>query len=60
MPLQLAFTHLPVMQGIFGSTDLHLTEWLKVLGAGLMVFCIAELEKFVIRRSPITARLAVV
>ena len=48
------------MQGIFGSTDLHLTEWLKVLGAGLMVFCIAELEKFVIRRSPITARLAVV
>ena len=60
VPLQLAFTHLPVMQGIFGSTDLHLTEWLKVLGAGLMVFCIAELEKFVIRRSPITARLAVV
>jgi magnesium-transporting ATPase (P-type) len=60
VPLQLAFTHLPVMQGIFGSTDLHLAEWLKVLGAGLMVFCVAELEKFVIRRLPITAKLAVV
>lgn len=60
VPLQLAFTHLPVMQGIFGSTDLSTAEWLKVLGAGLMVFCVAELEKYVIRRSAITARLAVV
>jgi magnesium-transporting ATPase (P-type) len=60
VPLQLAFTHLPVMQGIFGSTDLSPAEWLKVLGAGLMVFCVAELEKYVIRRSAITARLAVV
>jgi magnesium-transporting ATPase (P-type) len=60
VPLQLAFTHLPLMQGIFGSTDLDLIEWLKVLGAGLMVFCFAELEKFVIRRTPIAARLAVV
>jgi magnesium-transporting ATPase (P-type) len=60
VPLQLAFTHLPLMQGIFGSTDLDLIEWLKVFGAGLMVFCFAELEKFVIRRTPIAARLAVV
>ena len=60
VPLQLAFTHLPVMQEIFGSTDLLPTEWLKVLGAGLLVFLIAELEKVIIRRLPITARLAVV
>ena len=60
MPLQLAFTHLPAMQGIFGSTDLDALEWLKVLGAGLLVFGVAELEKFVIRRTPLAGRLAAV
>ena len=59
VPLQLAFTHLPPMQGIFGSTDLDALEWLKVLGAGLLVFGVAELEKFVIRRTPL-GRLAAV
>jgi len=58
VPLQLAFTHLPLMQGIFGSTDLDLVEWLKVLGAGLLVFSVAELEKSVIRRSPRALRWA--
>ncbi|ENO90285.1 cation-transporting P-type ATPase [Thauera linaloolentis] len=57
IPLQLAFTHLPLMQGIFGSNDLTPLEWAKVLAAGLLVFCVAELEKFVIRRSPLAARL---
>ena len=59
-PLQLAFTHLPVMQSIFGSTDLDAVEWLKVLAAGLLVFCAAELEKFIIRRTPLAERLAAV
>jgi len=58
VPLQLAFTHLPAMQGIFGSTDLDGLEWLKVLAAGLLVFGVAELEKFIIRRTPLAARLA--
>ena len=57
VPLQLAFTHLPLMQGIFGSADLDAVEWLKVLAAGLLVFCVAELEKLVIRRLPLAARL---
>ena len=60
VPLQLAFTHWPVMQGIFGSADLSIVEWLKVLAAGLLVFCVAEVEKFVIRRTPLARRLAVV
>ncbi len=60
VPLQLAFTHLPVMQGIFGSTDLDTVEWFKVLAAGLLVFSVAELEKFFIRRTPIAGRLAAV
>jgi len=51
IPLQIAYTHAPVMQAIFGSTDLSPREWAKVLGAGLLVFCVAEMEKFVIRRT---------
>ncbi len=51
IPLQLAFTHLPLMQSIFGSADLSLLEWCKVLAAGLMVFSLAEFEKYMIRRT---------
>jgi magnesium-transporting ATPase (P-type) len=50
IPLQLAYTYAPFMQSIFNSTGLSLVEWLKVLCAGLLVFCVAELEKFIIRR----------
>ncbi len=32
-------------------------EWLKILGAGVLVFCAAELEKLVIRRTGLVARL---
>ncbi len=56
IPLQLAFTHAPAMQAIFGSADLSVIEWLKVVGAGLLVFCVAELEKLVIRRARLAAR----
>ncbi|CAG1008285.1 H+-transporting ATPase [Burkholderiales bacterium] len=51
IPLQLAFTHAPFMQRIFGSADLSALDWLKVVGAGLLVFAGAELEKLVIRRT---------
>ena len=54
--LQLAFTHTAVMHSIFESTHLTPLEWLKVLGAGLLVFTVAELEKFVIRRTPLASR----
>jgi magnesium-transporting ATPase (P-type) len=57
IPLQLAFTHAPVMQSIFGSADLSMLEWAKVLGAGLLVFSVAELEKWVIRHSGLATRL---
>ncbi|MBO3274618.1 cation-transporting P-type ATPase [Pseudomonas schmalbachii] len=58
IPLQLAFTYAPPMQNIFGSAGLSGQEWLKVLGAGVLVFVAAELEKWVIRRSGLAARLA--
>ncbi|MFO3724890.1 cation-transporting P-type ATPase [Pseudomonas sp. HLMP] len=58
VPLQLFFTHAPVMQEIFGSTDLTLLEWGKVMGAGLLVYLVVELEKSMIRRTRLAARLA--
>lgn len=58
VPLQLSFTHLPFMQSVFGSADLSLLEWSKVLAAGLIVFAVAEFEKFVIRRTRFAERLA--
>lgn len=58
VPLQLAFTHLPFMQSVFGSADLSLQEWCKVLIAGLMVFAVAEFEKYVMRRTHLAEQLA--
>ncbi|WP_186424979.1 cation-transporting P-type ATPase [Cupriavidus metallidurans] len=58
VPLQLAYTHLPLMQAVFDSTDLSALEWCKVIGAGLLVFCVAEIEKILIRRKPAGKRLA--
>ncbi|MDO9195924.1 cation-transporting P-type ATPase [Rhodoferax sp.] len=57
IPLQIAYTHMPAMQAVFDSASLTLLEWSKVLAAGLLVFCVAELEKFVVRRTHLAARL---
>jgi magnesium-transporting ATPase (P-type) len=53
----IAYTHMPAMQAVFDSTSLTLLEWSKVLAAGLLVFSVAELEKFVVRRTRLAARL---
>jgi ATPase, P-type (transporting), HAD superfamily, subfamily IC/ATPase, P-type (transporting), HAD superfamily, subfamily IC len=57
IPLQIAYTHTPAMQAVFDSAGLSMLEWGKVLAAGLLVFCVAELEKFVIRRTRLASRL---
>ncbi|PKO64126.1 MAG: carbonate dehydratase [Betaproteobacteria bacterium HGW-Betaproteobacteria-16] len=57
IPLQLSFTYSPWMQSVFGSADIGLLDWLKVLAAGLLVFVVAELEKFFIRRTSWIGRL---
>ena len=56
IPLQLAYTYLPWMQELFGSAGLSLYEWLKVLAAGLLVFVVAEIEKWVLRASGLARR----
>ncbi|SPC19407.1 putative cation-transporting ATPase F [Cupriavidus oxalaticus] len=57
--LQIAYTHAPAMQRIFGSTDLSPDEWGRVLAAGLLVFCVAEMEKAIIRRTRLAQRLGI-
>lgn len=49
LPLQVAFIHLPLLQGIFGSVSLSPAEWLKTIAAGGLVFVAVELEKAIIR-----------
>ena len=58
LPLQIAYTHMPAMQAVFDSTSLTLLEWGKVLIVGLLVFSIAELEKFVVRNTRLAAHLS--
>jgi magnesium-transporting ATPase (P-type) len=50
LALQIAYTNLGPLQRIFGSTELGLGEWLKVAGAGLLVFTVAETEKVLLHR----------
>jgi hypothetical protein len=38
------------MHAVFGSVPLGWREWLDVLGAGLLVFAGAEIEKYLMRR----------
>jgi magnesium-transporting ATPase (P-type) len=57
IPLQIAFTYAVPLQQIFNSNALSALEWGKVIAAGMLVFCVAELEKFILRRSPLAARL---
>jgi magnesium-transporting ATPase (P-type) len=57
--LQLGYVYLPPLQAVFGSAALDSSEWMKVAGAGLLVFLVAELEKLVIRRTGLVGRLSV-
>jgi magnesium-transporting ATPase (P-type) len=50
--LQLLYTYLPIMQSLFGSSQLSLTDWLKVMAVVITIFLLVELEKFLIRKSP--------
>ncbi|WAJ38696.1 cation-transporting P-type ATPase [Pseudomonas sp. GOM7] len=50
MLLQLLFTYAAPLQRVFGSVGMTLEEWLRVLLAGLVMFCTIELEKWLVRR----------
>ena len=48
--MQLVFTYAPFMQAWFGSAPLGLVQLLQAVLAGVLVLCILEVEKFVLRR----------
>ena len=48
--LQLVFTYTPFMQGLFASTALTLRTGIAIVGVGLTVLVVLELEKLLLRR----------
>ncbi len=50
--LQLAMTHLPFKQALFGTAHLDAATWLRVVAAGVLVFAAIEIEKLYWRRRP--------
>ncbi|MFG6160050.1 HAD-IC family P-type ATPase [Halomonas sp. 1390] len=50
MLLQLGWTYLPIMQRVFGSAALGLSQWLAILAIAVAIFLAVEMEKGVRRR----------
>ncbi|MDR9440572.1 MAG: HAD-IC family P-type ATPase [Halomonas sp.] len=48
--IQLGWTYLPFMQLLFEAEGLSLLHWILILAAGLALFLVVELEKWVLRR----------
>lgn len=44
--LQLLFTYLPAMHAAFGSQSIGVREWVLIISASLIVFCVIEFEKW--------------
>jgi magnesium-transporting ATPase (P-type) len=53
---QLAFTHAPPMQALFGTTDMDAITWLRTILVGLSVLFLVEAEKAWIRRYQLSRR----
>ena len=49
--LQMAFTYIPLLQGLFGTTAIDTDAWLRILGMGLLLLLIVEGEKALISRA---------
>jgi magnesium-transporting ATPase (P-type) len=47
---QLMFTYLPLMQTFFGTAAIDFAAWMWILGFGVCLFLLVELEKTVLRR----------
>ncbi|MCX8085466.1 MAG: cation-transporting P-type ATPase [Rhodocyclaceae bacterium] len=53
--LQLAVTHLPFKQALFGTDHLDAATWLRVAAGGLAIFLAVEAEKLLWRRRKVGA-----
>lgn len=47
--IQLIYTYTPLMQTLFQSKAINLSQLALIVGAGISVFCFAELEKYILR-----------
>ncbi|QOY53186.1 cation-transporting P-type ATPase [Candidatus Sulfurimonas baltica] len=47
---QLAFTYLPVMQSLFGTTAINLSMWLTIIIVSSSVLFLVEFEKYIVRK----------
>jgi magnesium-transporting ATPase (P-type) len=47
---QLGLTYLPPLQLWFGTESIRALDWLWILGAGMVVFVLVEIEKALVRR----------
>ncbi len=45
---QALFTYLPVMQQVFGTTGLEGASWIRILGFGISLFLLVEVEKWLL------------
>jgi magnesium-transporting ATPase (P-type) len=50
LAFQALFTYAPMMQALFGTADLDLAAWGRILAFGLALFWVMELEKALIQR----------
>jgi len=44
---QLLFTYLPVMQHVFGTANVGVTEWMLIIAVGVIVYIVVEIEKII-------------
>jgi len=47
---QLIFTYVPFMNTLFGTSPIGVTEWMYVVGAGVSVLVLVEIEKIAARK----------
>ena len=47
---QLMFTYLGVMQTMFGTAAISLSDWVKIVTVASSVFFLVEIEKAVVRK----------
>jgi magnesium-transporting ATPase (P-type) len=48
--MQLAFTYVPVMQGVFGTAPIGISDGLLIIGVGVALLLLVEIEKRIVNR----------
>jgi magnesium-transporting ATPase (P-type) len=48
--LQLLFTYVPLMQHFFGTTNIDLMQWSRIVVCSIAIFFIVEFEKWLARK----------